>query len=154
MRISQDEALSYGDHLDVLVAFNWADFALFREELVLAPGVLVIYDAKDGTRPRRSRSTRPSSRSSSRFRSTTSPTRPPDRRFRRTSCSSACSSLLDLPTEGIAGAVDRKFQRKSEEVRAANRKALDAGRAYVLRELEEAPVPLGFIHERVSPSSS
>ena len=51
VRISQDEALSYGDHLDVLVAFNWADFARFREELVMAPGVLVIYDTKDGTPP-------------------------------------------------------------------------------------------------------
>lgn len=152
VRISQDEALSYGDHLDVLVAFNWADFARFREELELAPGVLVIYDTKDGTPPEEI------------------PVDPalepivlqvPFHDLANEATGSSLSKnilllgvlgeLLDLPTEGIAGAVDRKFQRKSEEVRAANRKALDAGRAYVLRELAEAPVPLGFIHEKGEP---
>ena len=59
--------------------------------------------------------------------------------------------LFDLPTEGIVGAVERKFARKSDEVRAANRKALDAGRAYVLRELAETPVPLSFVHEKGEP---
>ena len=51
VRISREEALSYGDRLDVLVAFNWADFARFKEELALAPGIVVIYDEKDGTPP-------------------------------------------------------------------------------------------------------
>ena len=89
VRISREEALSYGDRLDVLVAFNWADFARFQEELELAPGVVVIYDSKDGTPAASSRSTRRSSPSSSRSPSTTSPTRRPARRSRRTSCSSA-----------------------------------------------------------------
>src|SRR5687768_17937667 len=30
VRISREEALSYGDRLDVLVAFNWADFEIGR----------------------------------------------------------------------------------------------------------------------------
>ncbi|HEY7470795.1 MAG TPA: 2-oxoacid:acceptor oxidoreductase family protein, partial [Gemmatimonadota bacterium] len=152
VRISQDEALSYGDHLDVLVAFNWADFARFTEELALAPGLLVIYDAKDGTPPAEI------------------PVDPalepvvlqvPFHDLANEATGSSLSKnilllgvlgeLLDLPTEGIAGAVDRKFRRKSDEVRAANRKALGAGREYVLRELAEAPVPVGFVHEKGEP---
>jgi 2-oxoglutarate ferredoxin oxidoreductase subunit alpha len=151
VRISQDEALSYGDRLDVLVAFNWADFARFREELTLAPGVLVIYDTKDGTPPEEI---------------PVDPALAPvvlripfhDLAAEAGSALSknilllgVLGELLDLPTEGIAGAVERKFQRKSAEVRAANRKALDAGRAYVLRELADAPSPIAFVHERGEP---
>ena len=152
VRISQDEALSYGDRLDVLVAFNWADFARFREELALAHGVLVIYDTKDGTAPE------------------DIPVDPvlepvvlqvPFHELATEATGSSLSKnilllgvlgeLLDLPTDGIAGAVDRKFRRKSEEVRAANSKALGAGRAYVLRELAEAPVPVSFAYEKGEP---
>jgi 2-oxoglutarate ferredoxin oxidoreductase subunit alpha len=152
VRISQDEALSYGDRLDVLVAFNWADFARFREELDLAPGVLVIYDSKDGTPPEKipvDRALDPVVLQVPFHDLATEAT--------GTSLSKnilllgVLGELLDLPTEGIAAAVDRKFQRKSDEVRAANRKALDAGRAYVLRDLSEAPVPLSFAYERGEP---
>jgi len=152
VRISREEALSYGDRLDVLVAFNWADFARFKEELELAPGVVVIYDEKDGTPPDQI------------------PVDPalepvvlriPFHDLANEATGSSLSKnilllgvlgeLFDLPTEGIAGAVERKFRRKSDEVRAANKKALDAGRAYVLRELAEAPVPLSFVHEKGEP---
>ena len=152
VRISQDEVLSYGDRLDVLVALNWADFARFREELALAPGVLVIYDTKDGTPPEEI------------------PVDPalepvvlqvPFHELATETTGSSLSKnilllgvlgeLLGLPMEGIAGAVERKFRRKSDEVRAANRKALDAGRAYVLGELADAPVPLSFAYETGEP---
>ena len=146
---------SYGDHLDVLVAFNWADFALFREELVLAPGVLVIYDAKDGT-PAEEIPVDPA----------LEPIvlQVPFHDLANEATGSSLSKnilllgvlgeLLDLPTEGIAGAVDRKFQRKSDEVRAANRKALDAGRAYVLMSSRRRRSRSGSFTRRVSPSSS
>jgi len=152
VRISQDEALSYGDLLDVLVAFNWTDFKRFSEELALAPGVVVIYDTKDGTLPGEI------------------PVNPalepiviqvPFHELATEATGSSLSKnilvlgvlgeLFDLPTEGIAGAVDRKFRRKGEEVRAANRKALDAGRAYVLGELVDVPVPLSFTYETGEP---
>lgn len=152
VRISRDEVLSYGDRLDVLVAFNWADFARFRDELALAPGIVVIYDSKDGTLPEEI------------------PVDPalepivlqiPFHELATEATGSSLSKnilllgvlgeLFDLPTDGIAGAVDRKFLRKSDEVREANRKALDAGRAYVLGELAETMVPLSFVHEKGEP---
>ena len=151
VRISQDEALSYGDRLDVLVAFNWADFARFKEELTLAPGVLVIYDTKDATPPEEIPVDPALAPVVLRIPFHDLAAEAGSAQSKNILLLGVLGELLDLPTEGIAGAVERKFRRKGEEVRAANRKALDAGRAYVLRELSDTPAPVAFVHEKGEP---
>ena len=151
VRISQEEVLSYGDRLDVLVAFNWADFGRFREELALAPGVLVIYDTRDGTPPEEIPVDPALAPVVLRIPFHDLATEAGSALSKNILLLGVLGELLDLPTDGIAGAVERKFRRKSEEVRAANQKALDAGRAYVLRELADTQVPVAFVHQKGEP---
>jgi len=151
VRISQEEVLSYGDRLDVLVAFNWADFGRFREELALAPGVLVIYDTRDGTPPEEIPVDPALAPVVLRIPFHDLATEVGSALSKNILLLGVLGELLDLPTDGIAGAVERKFRRKSEEVRAANQKALDAGRAYVLRELTDTQVPVAFVHQKGEP---
>jgi 2-oxoglutarate ferredoxin oxidoreductase subunit alpha len=152
VRISQDEVLSYGDALDVLVAFNWADFQRFRAELALRPGVVVLYDEKDGTAPE------------------DVPIDPaieplilalPFAELAKSATGTELSKnilllgvlaeLFDLPQEGIAEAVARKFRRKGESVVEANRQALTAGHEYVRERLAEAAVPVRFASAKGDP---
>ncbi len=152
VRISQEEVLSYGDALDVLVAFNWADFARFRAEMDLRPGVVVIYDEKDGTPPDEI---------------PVDPALEPvvlqipfhDLANEATGTSlsknilllGVLAELFHLPDEGIAGAVARKFRRKGEKVQEANKKALEAGQAHVRSVLSGVRVPLVFAYEKGEP---
>jgi 2-oxoglutarate ferredoxin oxidoreductase subunit alpha len=152
VRISQDEVLSYGDALDVLVAFNWTDFQLFRAELALRPGVVVLYDQKDGTAPG------------------DVPVDPaleplivaiPFADLAKSATGTELSKnilllgvlaeLFDLPQEGIADAVARKFRRKGDQVVGANRQALRAGHEYVRDQLADAVIPIRFASEKGDP---
>ncbi len=47
VRVAADPIYSQGDTIDVLVIFNWADFARFRGELVAAPDAIVLSEASD-----------------------------------------------------------------------------------------------------------
>jgi 2-oxoglutarate/2-oxoacid ferredoxin oxidoreductase subunit alpha len=47
VRVSAGPIYSQGDQIDVLVVFNWADFARFRGELVCASDAIVIFEATD-----------------------------------------------------------------------------------------------------------
>ncbi len=47
VRVSSDPIYSQGDQIDVLVVFNWADFARFRGELVCAHDAIVLFEATD-----------------------------------------------------------------------------------------------------------
>jgi len=152
VRISQEEVLSYGDALDVLVAFNWEDYLRFKAELALTPGVVVLYDERDGTPPGEV------------------PIDPalealvlpiPFHDLAREATGTDLSKnilllgvlaeLFDLPQEGIADAVARKFARKGEQVREANKKALEAGHAYVRERLAEPAMPIGFRYQKGEP---
>lgn len=152
VRISREEVLSYGDTLDVLVAFNWADFKRFKAELALRRGVVVLYDEKDGTPPAEI------------------PIDPaleplvfviPFQGLAKEATGTDLSknilllgvlaALFDLPHDGIADAVARKFRRKGEEVIAANQRALQAGHTYVREQLGEVHVPIRFAHEKGDP---
>lgn len=149
VRISQDTVLSYGDRLDVLVAFNWADFARFRAEMDLAPGVVVVYDEKDSTPPEEI------------------PVDPalepviltvPFHDLAVEAAGSALSKnilmlgviaeLFSLPEEVLVDAVERKFRRKGEKIVEANRKALAAGHRHVREAMAGVRVPLRFEYEQ------
>ncbi len=49
IRISESPVLSQGDKLDILVAFNWTDYAKFKAELEIKKGAVVLCDSKDPT---------------------------------------------------------------------------------------------------------
>ena len=49
VRLSADPILAQGDLVQVLVVFNWADFARFRGEIVCGENAVVLYEATDET---------------------------------------------------------------------------------------------------------
>ena len=51
VRISTAPIFAQADALDILVVFNWADFARFRSELTPAPGALIFHEEKDAPPP-------------------------------------------------------------------------------------------------------
>ncbi len=49
VRVSADPIFAQSDLVEVLVVFNWADFAQFRGEIVVAEDAVVLYEATDET---------------------------------------------------------------------------------------------------------
>jgi 2-oxoglutarate ferredoxin oxidoreductase subunit alpha len=49
VRLSGDPIFAQGDLVQILVVFNWADFARFRGEILVAEGAIVLYEATDET---------------------------------------------------------------------------------------------------------
>ena len=49
VRLSADPIFAQGDLVEVLVVFNWADFGLFRGEIVCGESAVVLYEATDET---------------------------------------------------------------------------------------------------------
>jgi len=49
VRLSADPIFAQGDLVQVLVVFNWADFARFRGEILAGEGAVVLYEASDET---------------------------------------------------------------------------------------------------------
>jgi 2-oxoglutarate ferredoxin oxidoreductase subunit alpha len=130
LRLSADPVLSQGDVLDVLIAFNWADYARFRTELVPNEKTLIFVDEQDKT---------------------------PDAEiplpqalkaavhhvpFEQIAVEKAGTALaknivavgvlagaLGLPPEGFAHAIARRFAKKGQKVIDSNVAAFDAGAA-------------------------
>jgi len=49
VRVSADPIFAQGDEVQVLVVFNWADFARFRGEIICSEDAVVLYEATDET---------------------------------------------------------------------------------------------------------
>jgi len=49
VRLSADPIFAQGDLVQVLVVFNWADFARFRGEIICAENAVILYEASDET---------------------------------------------------------------------------------------------------------
>jgi 2-oxoglutarate ferredoxin oxidoreductase subunit alpha len=47
VRVSSKPIYAQADTVDVLVVFSWADFARFRNELLLAPGAVIFHESGD-----------------------------------------------------------------------------------------------------------
>jgi 2-oxoglutarate ferredoxin oxidoreductase subunit alpha len=141
VRLSADPVLSQGDDLDVLIAFNWADYGRFRTELVPSDRTMIFVDEMDETPeeevplPARLRST---------------VTRVP---FEQLAIDKGGSALaknivavgllaraLNLPRDAFARAIERKFAKKGQDVVSANVAALDAGVAVAVAAHREAAV--------------
>ncbi len=128
VRLSSQPVTAQGDDLDVLIAFNWADYGRFRTELVADDRTLVFVDEMDKT---------PAEEIPLPERLKGRVTRVP---FEQLAIDKGGSALaknivavgvlagaLTLPRDAFAHAIERKFAKKGEKVIAANLAALDAG---------------------------
>jgi 2-oxoglutarate/2-oxoacid ferredoxin oxidoreductase subunit alpha len=119
VRISARPIYSQADTIDAVVIFNWADFARFRSELVLAAGAVVLHDADDPA-PEEVKNAVPV----------------PFAKLSRELGAPAgknvlalgmLGALFGLPVEAIRAAVKRRFGKKAQAVQDANLRVFDAG---------------------------
>ncbi len=128
VRLSSRPVLAQGDDLDVLIAFNWADYGRFKSELVPDDHTMIFVDEMDKT---------PAAEIPLPERLKAGVTRVP---FEQLAIDKGGSALaknivavgvlagaLNLPRDAFARAIERKFAKKGEKVIAANLAALDAG---------------------------
>ncbi len=128
VRLSSSRVLCQGDDLDVLIAFNWADYGRFRAELMPSERTLIFVDEQDKTPPEQI--PLPEAFKAAVMRVP----------FEKLAVEKGGSALaknivavgvlagaLNLPRDGFARAIEKKFGRKGEQVVAANIAALDAG---------------------------
>jgi len=124
VRIGSEPIYTQSDFVDVLVAFNWADYARFRDILVPRDGTIVLHHPSDPV---------PEAVASidglvfvecpmtSIARDAASPA------AKNIVMLGAITGLLDLPGETLRKAIERKFGRKKPELAESNLKAFDAG---------------------------
>jgi 2-oxoglutarate ferredoxin oxidoreductase subunit alpha len=115
VRISTTPIYALADALDALVVFHWSDFARFRDELTLAPDVVVFYDTSDAP---------PEDMSGYRL-------FPVDFTAKRAAKNifalGLLSAVFGLPADSIRGAIRARFAKKTDAVVQANLDAFDAG---------------------------
>jgi 2-oxoglutarate ferredoxin oxidoreductase subunit alpha len=148
LRLSSEPVLSQGDELDVLIAFNWADYARFRSELVPNAQTIIFVDEQDKT-PEKDIPLAEALKAGVR--------RIP---FEQIAVEKAGTALaknivavgvlagaLDLPTDGFVKAIGRRFAKKGEKVVASNVAALAAGADLAARyrrgDVRLVPAPSG-----------
>lgn len=136
VRLSENPVLSQGDELDVLVAFNWADYAKFESELDIKKGAVVLCDSADPTPPDDiplPRSAEPVIYKIPFQEIATAQTgKGPGKNMVMLG---ALAEMFDLPADAIRKALRSKFERKGHGVVEMNLRAFDAGGIYVREEI-------------------
>jgi len=131
VRVSAREIFAQGDTVDALVVFRKADFARFKGEIFAAEDALVLAEADDDTK-----APELDPGEDGKLRLIPVPFAQLARDAAGTASSKnvvalgVLSGLFGLPEEGLRRAVERKFGRKKESVREANKKAFEAGLAF------------------------
>ena len=131
VRVAAREIFAQGDTVDALVVFRKADFARFRGEIFAAEDAIVLAEADDDTK---APELEPGE--DGKLRLIPVPFAQLARDAAGTPSSKnvvalgVLSGLFGLPEEGLRRAVERKFGRKKESVREANKKAFEAGLAF------------------------
>jgi 2-oxoglutarate ferredoxin oxidoreductase subunit alpha len=130
VRISAHPIFAQGDLVDVMVAFNWADFGRFKTEIVAEPNAVVLYEADDAT-PREEIEPHLGTTQGSRWIPV------PFTKLAKEAAGTALAKnivtlgvmaeLFGLPREGLVQAITRKFSAKKAEVLEANLKGFAAG---------------------------
>lgn len=124
VRISATPIYSQADEIDALVVFSWADFARFRNEIVLAEGAVVLHDTDDPPPPEVATATK----------RTIVPV--PFTKIAREAGAPGGKNVLSLgivgalfglPTDAIRAAVQKRFAKKTQAVQDANLKVFDTG---------------------------
>jgi len=151
IRMSESPVLSQGDKLDVLVAFNWADYAKFKSELEIRQGTIVLCEAND-----------PTPADDIPLPLSTGPTihKIPFRDLAKAQTGrelgknivmlGVLAEVFGLPADAIRHALRGKFERKGSNVVEMNLRAFDAGTKYVREEIQR-PADLRFSYQESAP---
>jgi len=139
VRLSADPIFAQGDLVQVLVVFNWADFAQFRGEILAAEDAVVLYEATDET-PHDQIDLGPVE--SVRW------VPVPFIELAKESAGTTLAKnivtlgilgeLFNLPKTAIERAIEHKFSVKKKAVLEANIKGFNAGAEYASKIEEEA----------------
>lgn len=131
LRMSAEPISAQGDAVDVLVVFNWADFARFKGEVVPKADAVILYEASDAT-----------PLSEVKIPTATNATWIPvpfvEIATKATGTKAAknivtlgiLAELFGIPPESVKRAVEFKFGRKKAGVLEANLKGFTAGREF------------------------
>jgi len=138
VRLSADPIFAQGDLVQVLVVFNWADFARFRGEIICAENAIVLYEATDET-PHDQIDLGPIEEAKW--------VPVPFIELAKESAGTTLaknivtigllSELFNLPRKPLERAINKKFSKKKKEVLEANIKGFDAGVEHASK-IEEA----------------
>ena len=130
VRISANPIFAQGDLVDVMVAFNWGDFARFRGEILASANAVVLYEADDET-PREEVEPHLGTAEGSRWIPV------PFTTLAKEAAGTALAKnivtlgvmaeLFGLPREGLIQAITKKFSAKKAAVLEANLKGFAAG---------------------------
>ena len=148
LRLSTKPIYSQGDLIDVLVVFNWPDYARFGAELEIRDGAYVLVEEKDKTEDI-------PLANAGKCRIIKIP-------FEKLAVQDAgnpkaknivtlgvLGAMYGLPTEVIKREIEKKFRKKGPEVVAANHKAIDIGAAWVKG--GGGPAEIRFVHSSEKP---
>ncbi len=139
VRVSADPIFAQGDFVQVLVVFNWADFAQFRGEIVAAEDAIVLYEASDET-PREDIDLGPVEE----VRWVPVPFIELAKESAGTTLAKnivtlgLLGELFNLPKGPMEQAIKKRFSKKKEAVLEANLKGFQAGMDYAAKIAEEA----------------
>lgn len=132
IRIADKPVLSQGDFLDILVVFNWEDYAKFEGELDVKNGVAVIADEKNFPK---NLPFAGGARAKEIFKI------PFDELIKESGSPKAkniislglIAEIFSLPKGGLKKSIQRKFGRKKPEILESNLKAIDIGINYAVK---------------------
>ncbi|MEJ2188516.1 MAG: 2-oxoacid:acceptor oxidoreductase subunit alpha [Acidobacteriota bacterium] len=139
VRVSADPIFAQGDDVQVLVVFNWADFARFRGEILCSEDAVVLYEATDET-PRDEIDLGPIEE----VRWVPVPFIELAKEAAGTTLAKnivtlgLLSELFHLPQKPLERAITQKFSAKKAEVLEANLKGFAAGIEHASKIEEEA----------------
>ncbi len=132
VRVSAEPIFAQGDFVQVLVVFNWADYARFRGEIVAAPNAVVLFEESDTT-PRESVDL---GVDGDNLRWVPVPFIQLAKDAAGTALAKnivtlgILSEMFGLPRSWLSKAVENKFTKKKAEVLEANMKGFEAGVAF------------------------
>ncbi len=128
VRVSSEDIFAQADQVDVLVVFNWKDFARFKGEITTAPNAIILSEAKDDTEvdpadlgagPEATWIKVPFIELAKESAGTTL--------AKNIVTLGLLSELFGLPQDAMRRAIEMKFAKKKAEVLEANIKGFTAG---------------------------
>ena len=128
VRVAANDIYAQADHVDILVVFNWKDFARFKGEITVAPDAIILSEAKDetevhgadlGAGPDATWIKVPFIDLAKESAGTTL--------AKNIVTLGLLSELFNLPQKPLRRAIEKKFSKKKAEVLEANIKGFTAG---------------------------
>ncbi len=126
VRIADRPVLSQGDHLNILVAFNWNDYKKFPGELTSRNGVMVVCDEKNTPdEPELEAGVKAGGVLKVPFDRLIAESGNP--KAKNIIALGILAEAFNLPKDGLKKYIERKFKKKGQEVIDSNIKAVDIG---------------------------